>query len=450
MDAGASVGKTFAAMRRWRGLKALVHDAVDRTTELVGEGHESTSRAVMRAIDLVPPLRAPARGVDGVRRATTNGVLATIRIVNRAVEVITDVGLDAAERFVEPTDEVVPLRSDAVGSARWIGDAALGLVNGAIGDHLHARENGLDLGMQLRRGERYLAFDDARELEGVTNKIAIFVHGLGTTEWSWWLESEAYHGDAGASFGSLLARDLGFTPFWARYNTGRHVSENGRALAREIARLVERYPNQIDEIVLIGHSMGGLVVRSACWYAQEEQLAFLDRVRRVFSLGSPHHGAPLEKFGHVAAAVLSAIDTPGTRIPARLIEGRSAGIKDLRHGSLVGEDWLEVDRDALAPAATRAIPLLEHARYHFLSATITEDAEHPLGRVIGDLLVLHPSAWGSELTRSTFPVETRNFGGVLHHQIQNHPAVYEQIVRALSDEARPAILGADFVKRSEG
>src|SRR5688500_11258266 len=102
-------------MRRWRGLKARVHDAVDRTTELVEEGHASASRSVMRAFELVPPLHVPARGVDGVRRITTNGVLASIRIVNRAVEAITDVGLDVAERYVEPHAEAVPLRSDAVG-----------------------------------------------------------------------------------------------------------------------------------------------------------------------------------------------------------------------------------------------------------------------------------------------------------------------------------------------
>lgn len=420
-------------MRRWRGLKALVHDAVDRTTELVEEGHESTSRSVLRAFDLVPPLRGPARGVDGIRRVTTNGVLATIRIVNRAVEAITDVGFDAAERFVEEGDGSVPLRSDAVGSARWLGDAALGLVNGAIGDHLHLRKNGLDLGMSLRRRE-----DDPRG-----PKIAVFVHGLGTTEWSWWLESEAYHGDPSASFGTLLLRDRGFTPLWARYNTGRHVSENGRLLARELAAMAEGWPVPIEEIVLIGHSMGGLVVRSACHYAAEEKLPFVDRVQRVFCLGSPHHGAPLEKIGHVAAAVLGAIDTPGTRIPARLIEGRSAGIKDLRHGSLVDEDWLGRDPDALAAPSLRAIPLLDRVSYSFLSATVTDDPEHPVGNVIGDLLVRRPSASGSEIARATFAIETACFGGVLHHQLQNHPAVYRQIVESLSASARADILRAE-------
>jgi pimeloyl-ACP methyl ester carboxylesterase len=431
-------------MKRWRGVKQLVHDAVDATTALVEEGHESTSRAVMRVLDQIEPVAAPAHAVDDIRRFTTRGVLATVRAVNRAVEVITDVGFDAAEHAVKmrglPLEgAAVPMRSDALRTARGLGDAAMGVVNGAIGDHLHTRGNGLDLGMQLRYGDGYLDLDDAsaaqRQLAGATPRVVVLVHGLMLTEWSWCLEAEAYHGDAGISFGSLLARDLGFTPIYARYNTGRHVSENGRSLARTLAALQAAYPMPIEELVLIGHSMGGLVIRSACHYAAEESLGWLAPLRRVFCLGSPHHGAPLERIGRVAAAVLDAIDTPGTRIPARLIQARSSGIKDLGKGRLVDEDWLDHDPDVLREEACREVPLLDHVAYHFLSATMTEDPEHPLGKIIGDLLVLSPSACGEQLGHRTFPIDTRCFGGVLHHQLQNHPAVYEQIRRAIAGES---------------
>lgn len=425
-------------MRRWRGLKALIHDAVDRTTELVEEGHESTSRSVMRVLGATP-VAEPARVVDGVRRLTTTGVLATIRLVNRTVEVVTDVGLDVAERVAELDDagDAVPMRSDVMRSASWMADAAIGLVNGAVGDHLHARENGLGLGMSIRSGERYLELEASALAaalgENPSPRIAVFVHGLATTEWSWCLESQAYHGDPSASFGSLLARDLGYAPLYVRYNTGRHVSENGRELARQLDRLVSAYPIELEEILLVGHSMGGLVSRSACHYAASEGLAWPATVRRVFCLGSPHHGAPLERLGHLAAAVLGAIDTPGTRIPARIIQGRSAGIKDLRHGSLVDEDWLGQDQDALRAPEARSIPLLDGVRYYFLSATITADPEHPLGRVAGDLLVQVPSASGSKCEHTSFPIETQCFGGVLHHQLQNHPSVYAQLLRACAE-----------------
>lgn len=433
-------------MRRWRGLKALVHDAVDRTTELVEEGHESTSRSVMKVLGAIEPLAEPARFVDGVRRVATKGVLGTIRTVNRAVEVVTDVGLDAAAHaarsrsgeLAEP-ESAVPMRSDATRSLAWASDAALGVVNGAIGDTLHARANGLDLGMSLRHHDAYVELERealARAIPGATPRVAVFVHGLMTTEWSWCLESAAYHGDPSASFGSLLARDLGYTPLFVRYNTGRHVSENGRLLARQLERLLHAYPIPIEELLLVGHSMGGLVVRSACHYAAAEQLAWPAHVRRVFCLGSPHHGAPLEKLGQLAAALLGAIDTPGTRIPARLIEGRSAGIKDLRNGALVDEDWLGRDPDALREDdAARDVPLLDHVAYHFVSATLTTDPAHPLGQLVGDLLVRVPSASGSRLTQRTFPIDTRHHGGVLHHQLQNHPAVYDQLRAACASPA---------------
>ena len=432
-------------MRRWRGLKALIHDAIDRTTDLVEEGHESVSRSVMGVLGAIEPIAEPARLVDGARRLTTRCVLGTNRAVNRGVEVVTDVALDAAEHAtrmklgegaLEPT--AVPMRSDVLETGAWLADAAMGLVNGAIGDHLHARGNGLDLGMSFRAGSGYVALERealARALPAAGSRVALFVHGLGTTEWSWCLEGLAYHGDAGASFGSLLEKDLGYTPIYLRYNTGRHVSENGRDLARALERLVAEYPVVIDELLLIGHSMGGLVLRSASHYADLEGLAWPSTVKRVFCLGSPHHGAPLERLGHLAAAVLGAIDTPGTRIPARILQGRSAGIKDLRHGFLVDDDWIGQDLDALREPGTREIPLLDHVAYHFVSATVTDDPNHPVGRLIGDLLVQVPSAHGTRCHHAKFPIDVRHHGGVLHHQLQNHPAVYAQLRAALATES---------------
>lgn len=438
-------------VKRLRGIKALVHDAVDKTTELVDEGHESTARAVKRVLSVVPELERPVEVVDDLRRLSTRSVLGTIRLVNRAVEVLTDAGLDlaqgrAAARGAASTHtEGVPLRSDAVGSRAWLADAALGLLNGAVGDRLHARQNGLDLGFELRAADT-----DALPLEGelardalaalvpdARARVVVFVHGLMTTEWSWWLESEAYHGAPGASFGTLLSRELGVTSLWARYNSGRHVSENGRLFARALASLVAAWPVEVEELVLVGHSMGGLVIRSACHYAEREGLAWPRLVRRVFSLGSPHHGAPLERVGKLATALLASIDTPGTRIPARLLEARSAGIKDLGAGKLVDEDWLGRDPDALADDTARSIPLLSHVTYCFVSATVTRDPEHPLGRLVGDLLVRVPSASGARLEASTFPIETRLYGGVAHHELQNHPAVY-QVLRELCATPTPA------------
>ncbi len=445
-------------MRRLRGFKALVHDAVERATELVALGHESSARSVVRALSVAPPLAEPVRVVDELRRRSTDGVLATVRALNRAIESVTDAGLDVAEATLavgsgpRTPAAPVPMRSDRTRTLRWIGDAALGLVNGAIGDSLHARDNGLDLGMSMRHGDVYLDLDDraslARQIPAPRAKLAVFVHGLATTEWCWSLDSAKAHGDPAASFGTLLAAELDYTPIFVRYNSGRHVSENGRLLAAQLQRLVENYPAEIDEIVLIGHSMGGLVVRSACHYGQVEAQvaqdaapqgeaqggeahgrspAWVDAVRHVFCLGTPHRGAPLARLGQVAAVLLDAIDHPGTKIPGRLLKGRSAGIKDLRQGLLVDEDWLGRDPHRLREEAAVEIPPLDHASYHFVSATVTEDREHPLGWLMGDLLVRVSSAEGPHLSSRVLPIATRHYGGVLHHKVQNHPAVYRLI-----------------------
>ena len=418
-------------LRRWRGLKSLVHDAIDATSELVELGHESTARNVTGVTDRLPPLRTPARVVDGVRRLGTRGVLGTIKLVNRTVEAVSDVALDAVERRLDDEPGVVdalPMRSDTTSSGAWIADAALGLVNAAVGDHLGARANGLDLDMAFRIGDRYVALDRETieaQLDPPSKKVALFVHGLGTTEWSWCLEAEAYHGDPSISFGVLMARDLGYTPVFLRYNTGRRVSQSGRRLAELLERFVEAYPVEIDDLTILGHSMGGLVARSACHYGVEAGYAWPARVRRVFYLGTPHQGAPLAKLGHAMTDMLDTVDLPGTKIVARILANRSDGIKDLSLGSVVDEDWLSASPDVASDA-----PLLPHASHFFVSATITEDPGHAVGRLIGDLLVRVPSADGPRQRETHFAIETRRYGGVMHHQLQNHPAVYAQILSA--------------------
>ncbi len=128
--------------------------------------------------------------------------------------------------------------------------------------------------------------------------------------------------------------------------------------------------------------MGGLVARSACHHGGD----WTPLVRHTVSLGSPHTGAPLESAVHYAATALGVVGE--TRPFAGFLRRRSAGIRDLRSGSLVDEDWRGRDPEALRAAACREVPLLEGAAHHFVAATITESAEHPVGRLVGDWLVL--------------------------------------------------------------
>jgi pimeloyl-ACP methyl ester carboxylesterase len=268
------------------------------------------------------------------------------------------------------------------------------------------------------------------------SKIVVFVHGLGCTEWAWTFHAEELHGDPETSFGTLISRDLGHTPLYVRYNTGRHVSENGRSLAELLSTIVRDYPRPIDEIVLVGHSMGGLVARSAVHYGNEEGAEWVPLLSHVFCIGSPHLGAPLEKASHALASLLGFFDTPGTQVPARLLNARSAGIKDLRYGYLVDEEWKDRDPDAFLEDNRRDIPFVDSALYCFVATTITEDPNHPIGQLIGDVLVRLPSAAGltpEPARRIPFHIG-RVLGGLHHLEILNHPDVYAVIRKWLEEE----------------
>ena len=208
------------------------------------------------------------------------------------------------------------------------------------------------------------AFPDARPY------IVVFLHGLMETEHAWRLGGEE-------PYGARLKRDVEATPVEVRYNTGRHVSENGRSLADELEALIEAWPAEVDRIALVGHSMGGLVARSACHQAAERGDAWVRKVRHVVSLGTPHMGAPLEEAVHVAAAGLTAL--PETRPFGNFLRRRSAGIRDLRRGSLVDEDWHGRDPDALRAAACKEIPLLDGATHCFVAARSRAASAIPSG-----------------------------------------------------------------------
>ncbi len=427
-------------MEKIRGAKELVHDAVEHTTNIVEEAHESVARKTMSYLDLFPPIAPPAHLVNSARKLISAGVFASIRGVNRAVEVVTNVAVEAAAEVVTEDGEEspVPMRSDSTGSWRWAGDTALGVVNGVIGDYLHDRENGLDLGMRLRYGDRYLTTSERKSpllLPEATNKLVVFVHGVTCTEWSWSLKAEEYHGDPTVNFGTMLRRDLGYTPIYVRYNSGRHISENGRVLNERLDDLLKSYPQEVEELVLIGHSMGGLVVRSACHIAETESREWLSSLKKVVLIAAPHDGAPLEKFGDLATSILKIVDHPGAQIPAKVINARSAGIKDLRRGYLTEKEWRGRDPDDSQDSGKVEVPLLDGVAYCFIASTITKAERHPIGSLIGDMLVRLPSATGLATRNESFDIEVNRFGGIAHLELQNHPDVYEQLHRFCAGEA---------------
>jgi triacylglycerol lipase len=406
------------SLERVRGLKALIHDAIAFTVDRVEQGQTFVADRARQVVDLIAPELTPI--VDDVELLSSAVPLATIRSLNRLIEWSTDpiADLIALGPWLKEPRGPIPMRSDLVGTEAWLADGAIAALNGAVGDYLHRQKNGLEIGFLLRHGDEYVS---PETFVPPSRRIAVFVHGLAASEWSWCWNAAEYHGDPGACFGTLLERDLGFVPIFARYNTGRRVFENGRLLADALEGFFLRDPPAVDEIILAGHSMGGLVVRSACHHADRTGQQWVKHVSRSFSFAVPHRGAPLEKAGHLLTGVLESVGHPGAQIPAEILRRRSAGIRDLRLGTLTDDQPIDEE-----------VPLLDHITHHFVSATVTKDRDHPLGQLFGDVLVRVPSASGPIATPATFPIETECFGGIFHHQLQNHPDVYAWMLRAIT------------------
>ncbi|TFV86078.1 alpha/beta hydrolase [Blastococcus sp. CT_GayMR20] len=327
------------------------------------------------------------------------------------------------------------------------GRVAQAILNGAHGDLVRREAPSLALDMTVRVAGRAVPAEPAAlraAFPGATGRIAVFLHGLTETEVSWCYGAER-RGTPGLTYGTQLQEDLGLTPVHLRYNTGLHISENGRALDALLAALVDAWPHEVQDVVLIGHSMGGLVARSALHQAgggTAEAHAWTHLVRDTVTLGSPHLGAPLERGVHRLTAQLARL--PETRPLARLLALRSVGIKDLRHGTLVEADWTDRDLDALDRGPHTHVPLHDGARHFVVLATLTRDPSARAADLLGDLLVPPRSASGDtgDDDRLAFPPDhVHRLGGLHHFDLLNHPRVYEQIRSWLVDRPegpRPA------------
>lgn len=292
--------------------------------------------------------------------------------------------------------------------ARPGGRRVLSAVNGLVGDRLRDERPDVAIEMGVRRGARDVPLDPASLVTAfpeATGDLVVFLHGLGENDDSWDLRRD----ELGGTYGSRLAAETSWTPVFLRANTGLPIAENGIALSSLLDRLVSAWPVDVRRIALVGHSMGGLIMRAACAVdtdALTAPWAWTDRVTDVVTLGTPHLGAPLERVVNVGARALGRF--PESAPFGRILEYRSVGILDLRQG-LAGD-----------------VQHLPHARYHLVAATLTASHRHPVGEVLGDLLVRYPSAVGkARRGREMFPgADVLHVPGTDHFGLLNHPDVY--------------------------
>ena len=406
-------------------------DGVGRLARLTLRGgtdriHEVHQGVAARAFHAVGPAGRPVEVVhDAISALTYSGVRLALGAGARAVGGVAS--LRAGGRDLD---------------ADRPGRVALAILNGAHGDLLKREAPALALGMTVRVEGRAVAPEtDALRaaFPGATGRLAVFLHGLTETEDSWGYGAQKHHGDPAVTYGSRLREDLGMTPVYLRYNTGLHISDNGQALGDLLDALVSAWPVPVQDVVLVGHSMGGLVARSALHQAgggTADARSWTALVRDTVTLGSPHLGAPLERGVHRLAAQLARL--PETRPLARVLTLRSVGIKDLRRGTLVEADWTGRDLDALTPGEHTHVPLHDGARHFVVLATLSRDPAGRLADLLGDLLVPPRSATGDtgDDDRLAFPPDhVHRLGGLNHLDLLNHPRVYEQIRRWL--ETRP-------------
>jgi hypothetical protein len=342
-----------------RGVSRIVVDAISGITGLVEAMHTNIARKPTR---LAGPI--VGRALNG----TTSIVYKSIRGITRAVGGGIDLALGALAPALGHI-ESSPARESVI--------AAL---NGVVGDYLADTGNPLAITMHLRRDGKPLELTReglAAAIQVPSSKVLVLVHGLCRDDQRWERDEHNH--------GVELARDLSYTTAYLHYNTGLHISTNGRAFAQMLGELDAAWPVPLNEVSILAHSMGGLVARSAHHYASAVGHKWPRKLRKLVFLGTPHHGVPLERAGHWFELLLER--TPYTAPFALLGRVRSAGIRDLRHGHVLEEDWKGRD-------PCHSLPLPRRVQCYTIAAMIGDTPSSRRDQLIGDGLVPVASALG--------------------------------------------------------
>lgn len=396
-----------------RGAARLTTEAVAGIASLVEAMHARIAR----------PLGGPGLGKAARETERTVGIPGLVYRTVRGVTHLVGGSAEALLGWLEPM-LAAPDPSQAPRPER---EGVVAALNGVLGDHLAASDNPLAIAMGFRRAGRPLVPERSAlrsSLTDATPSLLVLLHGLCMNDLQWQR--------AGHDHGAALARDLGYTPVYLHYNSGLGVSTNGRILAPLMERLVDAWPVPIERLVMVGHSMGGLVARSAIHHGalvQRGGLRWPARVDDLVCLGTPHQGAPLERAGHGVEVLLGA--APYAAPLARLARVRSAGINDLRQGNVVsalpGDDGRHRSAHVGLPNGTRC---------HAVAASLGPSAASLKGRLLGDGLVPVASALGQHRDadrRLAFAPDrqavVRNTG---HLDLLSRPEVYAQLKRWLA------------------
>ena len=384
-----------------RGATSLTIEMVKGITNIVESMHQT--------------IISPGRVFGKQDQKQTSGIT---RMVYQNIHTISELTGNGFDILLDKLSLIIPQKESSPGR-----EAVLAALNGVLGDYLDREKNQLAIPMQLRKNGRPISMGDPALFDLIqqsNKKIVLMVHGSCMNDLQW-----DRHGH---NHGTALANDFGFFPIYLHYNTGRHISENGR----KFANLIETFVNQLPwpiELIIIAHSMGGLVSHSACHYGKLSRHTWLNHLKKLIFLGTPHHGALLEKSSNWINILMEI--SPYSAPFARLGKLRSSGITDLRYGTILDEDWKGQDRFKYSKDKRIAVPLPNNVQCYTIAATTGKDSTTLNNDLIGDGLVTLNSALGHNKTRDLnleFPESHQWIGRNMNHfDVLNNQDVYQTI-----------------------
>lgn len=400
-----------------RGVAKLATDATTGIHQITEGVHQS----------VLGTLGLPHGKQLGQTRGLTGLIYQSIHGVTRAVAKALDSALLALQPLFERIEGEKPGTPER--------ELVLAILNGVMGDRLVETGNPLATAMSFRYRGEPLDIAKGKAPAPITGRIVVLIHGLCMNDLQWRVAQPGASEPEVVDIGEALAAAQGCTPLYLRYNTGLHISHNGRALSDRLEHLLAGWPVPVESLTLIGYSMGGLVARSACHHAQADGRQWRRALKHAVFLATPHHGSPLERVGNLLDVLLGV--TPYSAPYGKLLRLRSAGITDLRYGQVLDDDAPGHDRFRRRPDNRHAVALPDGVRCYALAATLAAKRSPLSDRLTGDGLVPLHSALGhhAEPERALKFAKARQaiLYRMNHMAVPGHPAVQAQVLAWLRD-----------------
>jgi pimeloyl-ACP methyl ester carboxylesterase len=427
---------TYLHVSDLQGLSQLATQGVLGVTGLAEAVHGGIYRRVAAPFGLLGSRFVDASaGSSGVRPGGITGM------VYGGVKGITRLAGGTVNAVLSRAGPLVPKQKSAPQR-----EAMLAALNGVLGDQLLNTANPLALSMSFRVAGQPLVLDRAALAERLPNagkKVLVLLHGLCMNDLQW-TPSAATGKSAGVpvygktvsqpvSHAAVLAETLDYTPVYLHYNSGLHTSINGEQFSALLNLLLKAWPTEVDELTLLCHSMGGLVARSACQQAELSGAGWRKKLKNIVFLGTPHHGAPLERVGNWVDIALGS--NLVTKPFASIGQIRSSGITDLRYGHVLASSWVGIDRFQRSPDLREPLPLPLDVACYAIAASTSAAPSGIRDALIGDGLVPLRSALGQhDEAKHVLAFEPQNqwtAWGVNHMALLKHPEVTAQVLRWL-------------------